>query len=56
LISIKRVEASGGNIHLSEYLRRNNSMRVFNWLATAFFLASAGAFAASGIDLYKDPG
>jgi hypothetical protein len=31
-------------------------MRVFNWLATAFFLTSFGAFAASGVDLYKDAG
>jgi hypothetical protein len=37
-------------------MRRNKSMRVCNWLATALFLASAGAFAASGVDLYKDAG
>jgi hypothetical protein len=31
-------------------------MRVSKWLATTLFAVSAGAFAASGMDLYKDPG
>jgi hypothetical protein len=31
-------------------------MRVSKWLAAVLLAMSAGAFAASGVDLYKDPG
>jgi hypothetical protein len=40
----------------SEYIKRNKSMRASKWLAATLFAMSAGAFAASGVDLYKDPG
>jgi hypothetical protein len=56
LISIKIPEALNGNMARSKYLWRNNGMRMSTWLATALLLASAGAFAASSVDLYKDPG
>jgi hypothetical protein len=31
-------------------------MQELRWLAAALFFAAASAFAASTVDLYKDPG
>jgi hypothetical protein len=56
LISIKIAESPGANMGTSEFILWNKNMRLSTWLGTALLAVSAGVFAASSVDLYKDPG